>query len=137
MKIVDDRKHEDQKKRDARKKELMDVSVHTPIEYIYRLTFNAKSLLVDALNLKGNYLVAGEMASVYVDISRKHILPGVNTVERLGLNSDQISAATSTKRANQILSAQDSTPAAKADTLLRYARRAASDISKIAEKVCL
>jgi hypothetical protein len=79
-----------------------------------------QELLVDALNLRGNYLVAGELASVYVDISRKHIMPGVNTIERLGLPSEVTSHMTSAEKAQQIV---------------KYARKAQSEISAMAEKV--
>ena len=81
-----------------------------------------QSLLLDALNLRGNYLVAGELASVYYDISRKHIMPGVNTIERLGLRSTEDSSQT--------------TSAEKARQILKYARKAQSEISKMAQEVC-
>ena len=40
---------------------------------------------MDALQLRGHYLVAGELASVYVDVSRKHIMPGVNEIDGLSV----------------------------------------------------
>lgn len=93
---------------------------------------------MDALNLTGNHSVAGEVGiRSNVDFSRKHILLGGNTVERLGLNSYKISPAISTERANQMLAAQDSMPTAKADQFLRYSRKTQSDVSRIAEKACL
>ena len=80
-----------------------------------------QDLLVDALKLRGNYLVAGELASVYVDISKKHIMPGVSAVERLGLGSGEDSQMSPTQRINLIL---------------KSARKAQSEISTKAEKVC-
>ena len=76
--------------------------------------------MVDALKLRGSYLVAGELASVYVDISRKHIMPGVNAVERLGIGSEENSQATTAQKLNHIL---------------KHARKAQSEISVKAEKV--
>ena len=81
-----------------------------------------QDLLVDALKLRGSYLVAGELASVYVDISKKHIMPGVNAVERLGLGSGEDSQMSPTQRISQIL---------------KSARKAQSEISTKAEKVCI
>ena len=80
-----------------------------------------QDLLVDALKLRGSYLVAGELASVYVDISKKHIMPGVNAVERLGLGSGEDSQMSPTQRISLIL---------------KSARKAQSEISAKAEKVC-
>lgn len=76
--------------------------------------------MVDALKLRGSYLVAGELASVYVDISKKHIMPGVNAVERLGLGTDENS---------------NITPAQKSSQILKHARKAQSEISSKAEEV--
>ena len=81
-----------------------------------------QELLVDALKLRGSYLVAGELASVYVDVSKKHIMPGVNAVERLGLGSGEDSQMSPTQRI---------------DKILKSARKAQSEISTKAEKVCL
>lgn len=79
-----------------------------------------QDLLVDSLKLRGSYLVAGELASVYVDISKKHIMPGVSAVERLGLSTDKNS---------------DMTPAQKSSQILLHARKAQSEISARAEEV--
>ena len=81
-----------------------------------------QDLLVDALKLRGNYLVAGELASVYVDISKKHIMPGLNTVERLGLRSGEDSQMSP----NQIIG-----------QILKSARKAQSEISTESKKVCI
>lgn len=80
-----------------------------------------QDLLVDALKLRGSYLVAGELASVYVDISKKHIMPGVAAVERLGLPG----------------SGEDSqmSPTQRISLILKSARKAQSEISAKAEKV--
>ena len=81
-----------------------------------------QDLLVDALKLRGNYLVAGELASVYVDISKKHIMPGLNAVERLGLRSGEDSQMSPNQTIGQIL---------------KSARKAQSEISTESEKVCI
>ena len=81
-----------------------------------------QELLVDALKLRGSYLVAGELASVYVDISKKHIMPGVNAVERLGIGTGGDSQMSPTQRIDQVL---------------KGARKAQSEIRTKAEKVCL
>ncbi|RYP21036.1 hypothetical protein DL765_002443 [Monosporascus sp. GIB2] len=44
-----------------------------------------QDLTFKALELKGYYLVAQAMANTYVEVSKKHIIPGVNQVERLSL----------------------------------------------------
>ncbi|KAI1332385.1 hypothetical protein F5Y16DRAFT_394460 [Xylariaceae sp. FL0255] len=42
-------------------------------------------LRLRALELKGHYLVAQAMADTYAEISTRYILPGIKTIERLGL----------------------------------------------------
>ncbi|RYO89200.1 hypothetical protein DL766_003606 [Monosporascus sp. MC13-8B] len=44
-----------------------------------------KKRKLHGLELKGYYLVAQTMANTYVEVSKKHIIPGVNRVERLSL----------------------------------------------------
>ena len=76
---------------------------------------------MDALQLRGHYLVAGELASVYVDVSHKHIMPGVNEIDRLGVTNGEGSS--------------QMTARAKAKAIQDYARKAQADINAKAAKV--
>jgi hypothetical protein len=75
---------------------------------------------MDALQLRGHYLVAGELASVYVDVSRKHIMPGVDQIDRLATNGEGSSRTVARAKARAI---QD------------YARKAQAEINDKAAKV--
>jgi hypothetical protein len=75
---------------------------------------------MDALQLRGHYLVAGELASVYVDVSKKHIMPGLDQIGRLASNGEGSSQMTAR---------------AKAKAIQDYARKAQADINAKAAKV--
>lgn len=73
---------------------------------------------MDALKLKGHYIVAREVSLTYVEVSQKYIMPGVNTVDRLhvtGLSTDPTLS--------------------KANEIGHYASKAASEIRELAEMV--
>ena len=40
---------------------------------------------MEALKLKGYYLFAQAMSNTYVEVSKKHIMPGVSTIDRLSV----------------------------------------------------
>lgn len=42
-------------------------------------------LRIRALELKGHYLVAQAMANTYAEVSTRHIIPGVDKIDRLSL----------------------------------------------------
>ncbi|KAL8693622.1 MAG: hypothetical protein Q9218_001580 [Villophora microphyllina] len=72
----------------------------------------------DAFALRASYAVAGELSGTYVQISKKHILPGVTQVNRLMLTiSRDNSGATLADKVKQIN---------------MYARKAQSEISAVA-----
>ncbi len=76
---------------------------------------------MDALNLKGSYVIAEEMASVYVDISRQDITPALNYFEHLSLVDNEDTQFT---------------PGQKMREMVDYAQKARATISAKAEKVC-
>ena len=72
----------------------------------------------DAEKLRRNYSVAGELSATYVQISKKHIMPGVTQVNRLMVaGSSDISGVTVEDKVKQIIT---------------YARKPQSEISTIA-----
>jgi hypothetical protein len=79
-----------------------------------------KRLLLDALNLQAHYMVAREIAATYVEVSKRHILQGVQFIERIGLTQ---------------LAEGGNTAQTKVEQITRYARNAQRDISLLAEKV--
>ncbi|GAB1316333.1 hypothetical protein MFIFM68171_06543 [Madurella fahalii] len=81
-----------------------------------------EELKLRALELKGYYLVAHAMADTYVEVSGKHITPGVETVDRLSLSDErQISKE---ERANKVAEVGRSAAEAKtAVTKLANARK--------------
>jgi len=76
---------------------------------------------MDALQLRGHYIVAGELASVYVDVSRKHIMPGVNEIDRLSVMTGD---GSSYKLAR-----------AKARSIQDYAQNAQREVNKMTAEV--
>ena len=78
---------------------------------------------MDALQLRGHYLVAGELASVYVDVSRKHIMPGVDEIDRL-------SVVTGDGNSHKLARA-------KARAIQDYARKAQKDFNTMTAMVTI
>jgi hypothetical protein len=56
------------------------------------------SLLLDALKLRSHYAVAGEIAATYVEVSRKHIIKGINEVDSLGIMGNEENSREETER---------------------------------------
>lgn len=85
-----------------------------------RANCSIQRLLLRAISLRGHYAVTREISGVYVDVSRKHILPEVDLVERLGLTQPE---------------GQTKDNAEKALELDEYATKALKEINFSAEKV--
>jgi uncharacterized phage infection (PIP) family protein YhgE len=71
--------------------------------------------------VRGSYTAIGELADAYVQISERHILPGVTQVNRL--------MSTSLQQASSQVSIAD-----KIKQINTYARKAQSDASRIADQ---
>ena len=112
---------ENQEKRHAQIKSLKDVSEGKENELLATPDLITQDLLVDASSLKGSYVIAEEMASVYVDISRQDITPALNYFEHLSLVENQHAQFT---------------PGQKVREMMDYAQKARATISAKAEKVC-
>lgn len=84
-----------------------------------------EDLLVDSLKLRGYYSVLREIAGTYVEVSRKHIIPGVNQVDRLSL-TDEEGAEVSKARIQ-----------AKTKQIADFAEDAQKKINELADKVCI
>ncbi|KAL9589736.1 MAG: hypothetical protein Q9203_001449 [Teloschistes exilis] len=83
-----------------------------------RRAYYLEEIRHDAFTLRASYAVAGELSGTYVQISKKHILPGVTQVNRLMLTISQDNSGTSlTEKVKQINT---------------YARKAQSEISAVA-----
>lgn len=76
---------------------------------------------MDALNLKGSYVIAEEMASLYVDVSRQDITPALSYLEHFELVDNEDAQSTSDQKVSEII---------------RYSLRARDKISAKAEEVC-
>jgi hypothetical protein len=74
--------------------------------------------MTDALILRGCYAVALEVSSMYVEVSHKYIVPGVNMMDELGL------AASNGGRTGS-----------KFDEIAKYAEGAQNNIKALADKV--
>jgi hypothetical protein len=80
-------------------------------------------LKIDALQLRGFYLVAQAMATTYVDISAHYIIPGVKQVDLLGIASEE--------------EVPESMFQSKIESLERYSQEAQSKINNIAQQVSI
>ena len=76
---------------------------------------------VDALKVKGSYLMIGELANNYVDVSRKHIIPGISLVNRLMQSSDSEGAEATSP----------TTIVNRVQEINSYARKAQTHVSRI------
>ncbi|KAI4256826.1 MAG: hypothetical protein LQ352_001906 [Teloschistes flavicans] len=83
-----------------------------------RRTYYLEEIRHDAFTLRASYAVAGELSGTYVQISKKHILPGVTQVNRLMLTISRDNSGT--------------TVAEKVKQINAYARKAQSEISAVA-----
>ncbi|KAH8897995.1 hypothetical protein GQ53DRAFT_818244 [Thozetella sp. PMI_491] len=62
-----------------------------------------EQLRLKALELKGHYLVAQTMANTYVEVSTKHIMPGVSKIDRLSLpDASELSREERAKRITEV-----------------------------------
>ncbi|KAL8779421.1 MAG: hypothetical protein Q9194_001470 [Teloschistes cf. exilis] len=83
-----------------------------------RRAYYLEEIRHDAFTLRASYAVAGELSGTYVQISKKHILPGVTQVNRLMLTISQDNSGTSL--------------AEKVKQINTYARKAQSEFSAVA-----
>ncbi|KAI1260539.1 hypothetical protein F5Y18DRAFT_432096 [Xylariaceae sp. FL1019] len=79
-----------------------------------------EKLRLQALELKGHYIVVQAMANTYAEVSGLYILPGIKTIERLGLPDAK--KMTKDERAMQI------------SEVGKMARKAKEDVSGLASK---
>ncbi|KAL8708965.1 MAG: hypothetical protein Q9225_007523, partial [Loekoesia sp. 1 TL-2023] len=85
--------------------------------YQRRQQYYLEEIREDAEKLRESYVAAGEFASTYVEVSEKYIWPGVKEVNRLMLQGSRDNGMDVT---------------AKVNAINRYARKAQSEVSKIA-----
>ena len=85
------------------------------------LTMYSQEIRSDALKLRGSYTTVGGLAIAYIQISEKHIFPGVLQVNRL-MSSSSLQASSQFSIADKI------------EQINSYARKAQSEASRIADQ---
>ena len=91
-----------------------------------------------ALNLKGSYVVAEEMASVYVDISREDITPALNYFEHVSLVDNEDTQFTPGQKMREMMYAQKAraTVSAKAKKVCTHVQTIIDETIEAANEIC-